>query len=100
EGMIGATGRVTGRVGITAIRGPKGFQSCRNAIGPVRWAVGQYIGSAPQLHQQAGVQERVEVDDTRLSSQALAQEVGRRLNDLRRQGIEEGQPAQGEAPVV
>ncbi len=100
EGVVRAARRATGRLGVTAVRGPERLQGSRHAVGPVRRAACEYVRAAARLHQQGSVQKRKEIDHTRLFGQACTQEAGGTLAEVRGKGIEHGQAAQAETRVV
>ena len=53
-----------------------------------------------QLHQETGVEQGKEIDDTGLLGQAMAEKAGRALAHRRRERVEHRQGAQGKTGVV
>src|SRR6185437_15183285 len=98
--VIGAARCSSEALGITSIGGAKTLQCLGHTVGPVRRAISQHIGAAERLHQQTGVEQREEIDDTGLLVQTAAQKMGGTRTDGRRQRIEYGEAAQREAAVI
>ena len=100
EGVIRAARSRAGRLVVSVVLGAETLQRRGHALRPIGWAPVEHIDAAACLNQDARIEERKEIDDAGLLSQATAQITGRPRADFRRQYVERGQATQGEAGVV
>src|SRR5262249_34902517 len=100
EGGVRAAGDGAGFLAVAAVGGAERFQKGRDTLLPVGGRIPQHVGAAAEVDEQDVGKQREEVHDLHGAYQAGAEEAGGALADFRRERVEDGEAAQGEAGVV
>src|SRR5207302_327056 len=93
ESVIGTARSRPRRFVVAAVPGPEGLEQGRDALRPIRGAGAEDIGAADDLHEEAGVQQREQINDASPLRQAISEKARRPSADLGRQRAQDREAA-------